>query len=141
MEHVRSQRPMFDRNGALAAGAIAENPRDRAQALAAEILSPAFCAWLDENWHIWERFLQLSDQMRLKGRKYYAARTVIEVMCWHYHLQDKTDKAFVHNNNWTPMLARLYNAYTGSDFFQTREHGGRVHGVENADRIAGEPPL
>jgi len=102
-------------------------PHQRALQLAADIALPsAFSEWLVANWHIWDRFLQLSEQMRLKGRKYYAARTVIEVMRWHYHLHDTTDKAFVHNNNWTPMLARLYNAYSGADFFQTREHGGRV---------------
>lgn len=117
---------MIDRQGALTEGAIA-NPHQRAlDGIDVLGLGQPFRDWIQANWHIWDRFLKLSDQMRLKGRKYYAARTVIEVMRWHYHLQDTTDKAFIHNNNWTPKMARLYNHLTGTDFFQTRENSGHV---------------
>lgn len=116
------QQPMIDRQGAPMLGALADY-RGRVTALARDIGGEEFVAWLEANWPIWDRFSKLSDQMRLKGRKYYAARTVIEVMRWHYHLHDTTDKVFIHNNNWTPKLARLYNAITGTDFFQTRNSG------------------
>lgn len=87
-------------------------------------LGEDFTDWLQLNWHIWDDFQKLSDQMRTKGRKYYAARTVIEVMRWHSHLTDRADADYKLNNNHTPKMARLYNAICGEEFFRTREHGG-----------------
>lgn len=120
------QTSLIDRGGVIAPEARHEQFQERSMRLAGEIAGSKFTAWLSENWGIWESFYRLSDKMRTRGRRYYAARTVVEVMRWNYHLSDAADPDFKLNNNWTPMMARLYNAFTGVSFFQTREHGGRV---------------
>lgn len=127
MDHVRTQIPMIDRQGVLTPGAIAVDFRTRVFATAEELaLGLPFARWLADNWTIWDTFFRLADKMRTRGRRYYAARTVIEVMRWNYHLSDAMDPDFKLNNNWTPKMARLYNAVTGVEFFQTRDHAGKV---------------
>ena len=115
-----TQTPMFDRHGSPATSAIADL-RTRTMEAAHDIAGAPFETWLAANWALWEQFRKLAYQMRMRGRKYYAARTVIEVMRWHYHLHDQTEQDFKLNNDWTPKMARLYNALVGSEFFQTRE--------------------
>lgn len=125
MDHVRTQIPLIDRQGVLSPGAVV-GFRARVFECASQIgLGSQFSAWLESNWSIWDTFYRLADKMRTRGRRYYAARTVVEVMRWNYHLSDAVDPDFKLNNNWTPKMARLYNAVTGIEFFQTRDHGGK----------------
>lgn len=80
-----------------------------------------FGDWLGENFHVWERFMQEADKLRIKGRKHYSARTIIEVLRHESALSDN-DKTYKLNDHCTPNLARLYMMITpfADKFFETR---------------------
>lgn len=80
-----------------------------------------FEQWLEENFHVWTRFMQEADKLRARGRTHYSARTIIEVLRHESALSD-TDKQFKINDHCAPSLARLYMLVTeGADgFFETR---------------------
>lgn len=114
------QTEMLDQHGGLTPGAGGD-PHQRALDACADLGFPSgFVAWLRMNWPIWDEFVKLADQMRLKGRAYYSARAVIHVLRWHRHLKDATTEEFKINNNQSARMARLYNALLGREFFRTR---------------------
>jgi hypothetical protein len=80
-----------------------------------------FKAWHHRNPHIYEQFKALAYKMRATGRERYSARTIIEVMRWHYDLRTKGD-VFEVNDNFTPIYVRMlihdHPEFTG--FFELR---------------------
>ena len=131
MESHDSQTTMIDRKGAATDEAFANmTPHERALRAVMDLgLPPSFHAWLVENWPIWDEFVRLADQMRLRGRAYYSARAVLHVLRWHRALQDTTTSDIRINNNQSARMARVYNSMRGVEFFRTREQGGRVPGI------------
>lgn len=119
MESTR-QSELIDRTGLITVDAMYQK-RDRVLAAARAAGCPLeFQDWLQCNWAIWDAFCTLADAMRLKGRKYYSARAVMEVVRWHRHLKDSVDVEFKINNNHTPRMAHTYNRLHGIDFFRER---------------------
>jgi hypothetical protein len=70
------------------------------------IVMERFKEWHNSNPHIYRRFKQLAFQMLNTGRKRYSARTIIEVMRWHYDLSTTGD-VFEINGDFVPIYARL----------------------------------
>lgn len=125
MESHDSQTTMIDRKGASTDEAFANmTPHERAlQAVQDLGLADAFADWLRANWPIWDEFVRLADQMRLRGRAYYSARAVLHVLRWHRALNDPTSAEYRINNRWSAPMARTYNDMRGVDFFRTRGDG------------------
>ena len=123
MESHDSQTTMIDRKGAATDEAFANmTPHQRALLAAVELGLPAsFTAWLVANWPIWDEFVKLSDQMRLRGRAYYSARAVLHVLRWHRASTDPTSQDYKVNNRWSAGMARVYNRMRGVEFFRTRD--------------------
>lgn len=115
------QTELIDRKGIIPASALVDQREHVMQAAMKADLGPVFYTWLEKNWPIWVLFCQYADQMRVKGRKYYSARTIMEHVRWHRHISDSLDVTFKINDHWTPKLARTYNALVGFSFFETRE--------------------
>jgi hypothetical protein len=86
----------------------------------AEVLH-RFNEWHQANPHIYRHFKQLATQMRAAGRERYSARTIMEVMRWHYDLKTVGD-VFEINDNFTPIYVRLLIHYHPefSGFFELR---------------------
>jgi hypothetical protein len=80
-----------------------------------------FLEWHQANPHIYEEFKKLTFKMAGTGRVRYSARTIIEVMRWHYDLQTTGD-VFVVNDNFTPIYVRLliYDYPNYRSFFELR---------------------
>lgn len=80
-----------------------------------------FKEWHQQNPHVYEEFKQLAYQMLATGRERYSARTIMEVMRWHYDLKT-AGGVFEINDNFTPIYVRLliYNHPEFSDFFELR---------------------
>lgn len=115
------QNDLIDRHGIITADALVD-PKAKARAAAEEAnLGPVFYTWLEANWPIWFAFCRLADAMRNKGRKYYSARAVMEVVRWHRHLSDSLEITYKINDHITPKLARTYNRMIGSEFFRERD--------------------
>jgi hypothetical protein len=75
----------------------------------ARFFRPGFLIWLDENWHIYQRFeLQALDLIG-KGWEHFSARTIVEEIR-HYtrHAERGSDAAFKVNGNWVPDLGRVF---------------------------------
>lgn len=74
-----------------------------------------------KNPHIYQHFRQLAHQMMATGRERYSARTIMEVMRWHYDLRTTGD-VFEINDNFTPIYVRLliHNHPEFSNFFELR---------------------
>lgn len=86
------------------------------------IVLQRFKVWHFANPHIFHEFKKLAFEMKATGRKRYSARTIVEVMRWHYDLKTKGD-VFELNDNFTPIYVRLlihhYPEFDG--FFELRE--------------------
>lgn len=80
-----------------------------------------FKEWHFKNPHIYQHFKRLARQMLATGRDRYSARTIVEVMRWHYDLKTRGD-VFEINGDFVPIYARLliYNHPEFSDFFELR---------------------
>ena len=125
MESQTSQTTMIDRKGGSTDEAFANmTPHERALMAVKDLGLPEdFAAWLVSNWPIWDEFVRLADQMRLRGRAYYSARAVLHVLRWHRALRDPTEEMFKVNNRWSAPMARVYNSMRDVDFFRTRGEG------------------
>jgi len=58
------------------------------------------------NPHIYHEFKRLAYKMKATGRQRYSARTIMEVLRWHYDLKTTGD-VFELNDNFTPIYVRL----------------------------------
>lgn len=61
-----------------------------------------------ENPHIYRLFEKLAIFMIEKGRKKYAARTIIERIRWHMDAKTVGDEVFEINDNYIALYARLF---------------------------------
>jgi hypothetical protein len=88
---------------------------------------PDFAYWLRANWKVWAIFEREADRLWRKGRKHYAARTIIE---WLRHESNvsEADITFKLNNNFIPDLARLYARIypQRAHFFELRHQAGSI---------------
>jgi hypothetical protein len=87
-----------------------------------------FREWHYSNPHIYREFKKLAYEMKATGRERYSARTIIEVMRWHYDLRTEGD-VFEINDNFTPLYVRMLIHFHPefSGFFELR--GVRSRGV------------
>lgn len=65
-----------------------------------------FKTWHHQNPHIYEQFKTLANQMRVRGRQRYSARTIIEKMRWDYDIKTTGD-VFEINGDFVPIYVRL----------------------------------
>jgi len=84
--------------------------------------------YVDENMHIFRQFLQYAVRMRNTGRTHYGAKTIIEVVRYHSHLEDTSE--FKINNNVCGEFARLamlmFPDTFPSGWFEIRETAARA---------------
>jgi hypothetical protein len=98
-----------------------------------------FKAFHLQNPHVYAHFMRLADEMRAVGRQRYGARTIVEVMRWHYDLKTKGN-LFKINDDFVPIYARLliheHPRFDG--FFELRRvrSRGRVSDEEERREIA-----
>lgn len=80
-----------------------------------------FNKWHSANPHVYQQFEKLAYQMLATGRKRYSARTIIEVMRWHYDLKTRGD-VFEINGDFVPIYVRLliHHHPEFADFFELR---------------------
>ena len=77
-------------------------------------------SWLSENRHVWRQFFEKTEALRRAGRHHYGAKAITEHMRYETAIRS-AEITFKLNNNHVSGLARLYNAVTGSEFFETRD--------------------
>ena len=96
-------------------------PRDELFKDYPSVVLERFRQWHSENPQIYQQFKKLAYEMLSTGRKRYSARTIIEVMRWHYDLNTRGD-TFEINDNFTPIYVRLliYHHPEFNDFFELR---------------------
>jgi hypothetical protein len=85
------------------------------------IVLERFKEWHRQNPHIYAEFRRLAYSMLKTGRQRYSARTIVEVMRWHYDLKTTGD-VFEINGDFVPIYARLliHNHPEFSAFFELR---------------------
>jgi hypothetical protein len=66
----------------------------------------AFMAFDANHPEVWERFVSMAKQVRDTGAKKYSARTIIEVMRWHYTVNERRDGGFKINDHYSPFYVR-----------------------------------
>lgn len=72
-----------------------------------KVAGKPFAEWLDTNWHVWERFSAIANEVWARGRKHYSARTILEVMR-HETVIREIGSDFKLNDQSAPPMARLY---------------------------------
>ena len=72
-----------------------------------------------DNRDAWEAFYEATERLRRAGRDFYGAKAVWEHLRYQSAVQDD-DIVFKLNNNLVSGFARMYNAVSGIDFFETR---------------------
>lgn len=80
--------------------------------------SRAFPLWMEDNFHVWQRFARECDLLRECGRDHYSARTVIEVLRHETQLRE-CGSDYKISNDFIPDLARLYQFTRHCDGFFT----------------------
>jgi hypothetical protein len=80
-----------------------------------------FKEWHRANPHVYREFVRLANQMKGTGRKRYSARTIMEVLRWHYDIKTTGD-VFELNDNFTPIYVRMliHNYPEFDGFFELR---------------------
>lgn len=80
-----------------------------------------FKAFHAANPHVYRKFAELARQMASTGRPRYSARTIVEVMRWHFDL-GTTGDPFEINGDFVPIYVRLfiYNNPQYLAFFELR---------------------
>ncbi len=76
--------------------------------------------WLNKNEQVWLAFYNATERLRLAGKRTYGAKAVFEHLRYETAVQDN-ECTFKLNNNCVSGLARLYNAVSGTEFYQTRK--------------------
>lgn len=91
-----------------------------------------FKAWLESNYHVYEKFERHALHIA-RFRKHYSARTIIEHMRFEEDTQDN-DPKFKLNNNSVPDMSRLFILANPKyrDLFEVRVSPQRSH-IRNAD--------
>ena len=92
---------------------------------------PEFVLWLLKNKNVWDAFDKYTrDAMKIKHRKRFGARAVMEIVRWFSAIKDDYPM-FKINNNYTPDLARLLMALEPSlkGFYEIRNSTERNAGV------------
>lgn len=59
------------------------------------------------NPHVYNKFEELADQMRLRGRNKYSVRTIFEVMRWSFDLKTIRTDEFKISNDLIPIYVRI----------------------------------
>ncbi|MGE5522592.1 MAG: hypothetical protein ACM3SS_02675 [Rhodospirillaceae bacterium] len=79
-----------------------------------------FRDWLDANFHIYEAFAGLADQMATR-RDHYSARTLVEKLRFDSDMSERGGE-FKINGNYAPDLARLWTCFNPNreGFFEKR---------------------
>lgn len=88
----------------------------------------AFKAYHQKRPDIYKAFIQKTFQMFRTGRKHYSHWTIMNVIRWHFDLEN-SETTFKVNNNFFACYARLaiFHHPELADFFQLR----KVSGVQN----------
>jgi hypothetical protein len=68
---------------------------------------PDFPQWLNENYHVFEVFVNHADELWNRGRRFYSSRTICEKMRFDHDVRENNSK-FKISNTRTPDLGRLY---------------------------------
>jgi hypothetical protein len=66
-----------------------------------------FVAWLEANFHIWKKFVEIAHEVIDAGHKHYSSRTIIEVIRHHTALAEDAGE-YKLNDHTTPYLSRLF---------------------------------
>jgi len=75
--------------------------------------------WLLKNKPVWQEFHSRTEALRRVGRDHFGAKAIYEAMRYDSAIND-SETTFKLNNNSVSGLARLYNAVSGVDYFETR---------------------
>lgn len=81
-----------------------------------------FTKYDEENPHIWQEFLKIARQAKVKGFTRYSAKGIFEIIRWETGVTG--NDAFKVNNNYTPDYARKAATLFPeefADFFRVRE--------------------
>lgn len=100
--------------------------------------SDEFVKWLKTNLHVFGEFCARAKAIRKRGRQYYGAKTILEVI--RFESDIRSDEEFKVNNNYTPYLARLcmmvYPETNGLFATRVTKKVFQNQSLANADEIA-----
>lgn len=66
-----------------------------------------FAEWLAENFHVWERFCGIAEEVWVRGRRHYSGRTIVEVIRHESAIREVSSEYKI-NNSAAPAMCRLY---------------------------------
>lgn len=89
-----------------------------------DIYNKGFDEWIGNNWHVYEAFEVLANEVWGAGRSHYSAKSLWETMRFYMAIEEthNTESEFKLNNNWHSQCARLYVGLnpTRKGFFEFR---------------------
>lgn len=89
-----------------------------------DIYKKGFDEWLQNNWHVYETFESLANEVWGAGRSHFGAKSLWETMRFQMAIEEtpNTESEFKLNNNWHSQCARLYVALNPNrkGFFEFR---------------------
>jgi hypothetical protein len=65
-----------------------------------------FFDWINENWHVYQAFVELAKEGHRKGLRQWSAFAIINVLRWQTSIRESGGQ-FKVNNNYAPGMARL----------------------------------
>lgn len=68
-----------------------------------------FIAWLPDNWHVWDAFVEETFKIIACNTRHYSARTILHYLRHHTTVTERSDSGWKLNNDYSPYLARLFD--------------------------------
>lgn len=97
-----------------------------------------FLTYHEAHPEVYERFCSMAYQLKRAGRPRYSARTLMEVVRWHFDVKDGYQEPFKINDNYTPLYVRLFlhehPQYEGFFELRTVRSKGRMSPEERERR-------
>jgi hypothetical protein len=74
-----------------------------------ELFTKRFAAWLPENLHVYDAFVDEAFKLIECGFSHYSARTILHYLRHHSAITQRSNDGWRLNNDYSPYLARLFD--------------------------------
>lgn len=74
-----------------------------------ELFTKKFAAWLPDNFHVYDAFVDETFKIIACGFEHYSARTILHYLRHHSAVTENSSAGWKLNNDYSPYMARLFD--------------------------------
>lgn len=73
------------------------------------LFTKKFAAWLPNNFHVYDAFVEETLKIIRHGFSHYSARTILHYLRHHTAVSENSNSQWKLNNDYSPYMARLFD--------------------------------